>query len=125
MRIIFLFLFLVSSLAISAQSDYDPRLLAKFSEERIVQLQREQPSVIDYWTYYLDHAYTIVNSDKTGKSFSSDETIEIKDLENFNILELDIHMDRKQSKTFKIKGTNSYLLLHSNQTFSELYSRNR
>jgi hypothetical protein len=119
----FFLIFLGSSLF--AQADYDPRLLARYSEDRIAELQREQPSILEYWTYYLDNAYIIVDSEATGKHLKADETIKIKDIENFNILELDIHMDRNHSKVYQIKGTPKYLLLHSNKTFSELFSRHR
>jgi len=125
MRSIFLVLFILSGSSLLAQSDYDARLLAKFSQERIDRLQSERPSVIEYWTYYLDHAYSIVDSGETGKNYQTDQTVEIENLDNFNILELDIHMDRRQAKTYRIQGTDKYLLLHSNQTFSELFSRYR
>ncbi|HKL39043.1 MAG TPA: hypothetical protein VJ894_00090 [Cryomorphaceae bacterium] len=121
-----LFTFLVLGLGVSAlgQADFDTRLLAKYSEERINQLLEEQPSVIEYWTYYLDHSFTIVD-EQSGKSFLTDETIKIKDVENFNVLELDIYMDRKKPKAYRIKGTNKFLILKSNDQFSQAYSLNR
>lgn len=108
-----------------AQSDFDERLLEKFSEERIKSLTEDQPAVIEYWTYYLDHSYMIVDGDATGKLLASGETIKIKNMDNFNILKYDIHMDRSKRKTYSIAGTNSYLVLLSNDEFSKAFSNQR
>ncbi len=106
------------------QSQFDPRLLSRYSEERIAELSDKQPATIEYWTYYLEHSYSIVDN-ATGKSIETNEEIKIKDFEKFNILDLDIHMDRNKSKVYKIKGTDQYLLLKSNDQFSKEFSRNR
>jgi len=108
-----------------AQADFDERLLAKFSEERILELKNDQPQVIDYWTYYLDHSYEIVDQANSGKAFQTDETVKIKDLEAFNILELGLTMDRSASKIYRIKGTDKFLRLYSNNEFVLGYNKSR
>ncbi len=125
MKTLFTLLILAVSLSTMGQSQFDPRLLSRYSEERIAELKENQPSTIEYWTYYLDHSYTIVDGEATGKTMVSDEEIKIKDLENFNILDLDIHMDRNRSKVYKIKGMSQYLVLKSNTQFSQEFSRIR
>lgn len=116
---------LLVGLASFAQSDYDERLLAKFSEERIDQLSKDQPQIIDYYTYYLDHSYEIIDKEKSGKSFQVDQEVKIKDLNSFNILELGLTMDRSASKIYKIKGTDKYLRLLSNREFVLGYNKSR
>lgn len=116
---------LAASLGSMAQADYDQRLLSRYSEERIEELLEKQPSTIEYWTFYLDHSYTIIDSETTGKSIPTDVEVKIKDINNFNILDLDIHMDRSAPQSFRIKGTNQYLILKSNDQFSKEFSRNR
>jgi len=106
------------------QTDYDNRLLAKFSEERIKELQQTQPQIIEYWTYYLDESYQIVGT-ADGKTLPSEKTIKIKDFNNLNILELDVQMDRSMSKSYKIKSTGEYLVLLSNEAFSAKFNRSR
>lgn len=106
------------------QTDFDQRLLAKFSEEKINELQQTQPQIIEYWTYYLDESYQIVGSSQ-GKVLPSEKTVRIKDFANFNILELDVHMDRSMSKSYKIKSTGEYLVLLSNDAFSAKFNRSR
>lgn len=123
------FIFFVASLFIGlsaiAQSDFDERLLAKFSEERILELKKDQPQVIDYWTYYLDHSYEIVDKAASGKSFQTDEVLKIKNPDSFNILELGLTMDRSAAKIYQIKGTDKYLRLFSNNEFVLGYNKSR
>lgn len=116
--------FLAAAVVAYGQTDFDKRLLAKFSEERIKELQETQPQIIEYWTYYLDESYQIVGS-SDGKVLPSEKTVKIKDFKNFNILELDVHMDRSLSKSYKIKSTGDYLVLMSNEAFSAKFNRSR
>ncbi len=124
MRKLLLLLFCAFAGQAFSQADFDQRLLAKFPEERIKQLQQDQPSVIQYWTYYLDNSYSIV-SEADGKAQPTDEIVKIADLENFNILELDVHMDRKRNLAYKIKGTDKYLVMLSNDAFSKRFNAHR
>lgn len=107
------------------QSQFDPRLLSRYSEERIAELSEKQPSTIEYWTYYLDHSYMILDGEATGKTLDTNEEVKIKNIDDFNILALGIHMDGKRQKAFRIKGTNQYLILKSSDQFSKEFSRNR
>ena len=106
------------------QSNFDQRLLARYSEDRVHELLEKQPATIEYWTYYLDHSYTIVDGSE-GKTIKTDEEVKIRDLENFNILDLGIHMDGKRPKAYRIKGMNQYLVLKASDQFSKEFSRNR
>lgn len=125
MKILFTFLVLAVSLGSMGQSDYDQRLLARYSQERVEELLEKQPSIIEYWTYYLDNSYTIVDGEATSKTIQTDREVKIRNLDNFNILDLKIHMDRKRPQSFRIKGTNQYLILKSDTQFSREFSRNR
>jgi hypothetical protein len=125
MKFIFFVAAFLIGFSVIAQGDFDERLLAKFSEERIIELKNDQPQVIDYWTYYLDHSYEIVDQATSGKSFQTDEVVKIKDLDSFNILELGLTMDRSTSKIYRIKGTDKFLRLYSNNEFVLGYNKSR
>lgn len=125
MKAFFTFAILCISMVSRGQSDYDERLLARYSEDRLQELSEKKPSIVEYWTYYLDHSYTIVDGETSGKVLSTDEEIKIKNLKEFNILKLDIHMDRNRPKAYRIQGTNQFLILKSNDQFSKEFSRNR
>ncbi len=118
-----LFLFL-SAADVFAQSNFDDRLLAKFDQERIADLQKNQPQILAYWSYFLDHGYFIGEvADLEGKLKIAEHSVKIKDLNSINILALDVHPDRHMSKAYKIKGTTKYLVVHDNATFSKMYNR--
>ena len=125
MKILITFTVLALSLGTMGQSDYDERLLTRYSEERIEELLEKQPSIIEYWTYYLDNSYTIVDGETTGKAILTDRELKIRNPDKFNILDFDIHMDRERPQSFRIKGTNQYLILKSDTQFSKEFSRNR
>ena len=69
---------LILGIASYGQVDYDKRLLSKYSEEKIEELIDKQPSLIDYWTYYLDNSYTIIDGEATGKFVITDQEVKIK-----------------------------------------------
>jgi hypothetical protein len=125
MKSLFTLLALIVGFAAMGQSDFDERLLVRFSEDYLNKLQQEQPEMLEYWTYYLDHGYTIVDGQLTGKTMTTEETVKIKDLNDINILDLDIQMDGKRPKAFLIKGTNQYLVLKGSRQFSKEFSRSR
>lgn len=125
MKTLFTLVFLTICIGSMGQSQFDQRLLARYSEDRIAELNENQPSTIEYWTYYLDHSYTIVDGEATGKTIDTDEVLKIKDLENFNVLDLGIHMDGYRAKYYKVKGSDQYFVLKSSDQFSKEFSRNR
>lgn len=120
--LIVLFLFFACSLF--AQNQYDERLLAKFNKEQITTLNTSNPEVIAYWTYYLDHAYSIENV-PSGKDVSGLPEVKIKNLNRLNILELDVHMNRVAPMYYRIKGSNQLLVMMSNEEFSEKFNVHR
>jgi hypothetical protein len=107
--------------SLSAQStDYDQRLLARYSAENIMTLQQEHPAIIDYWTYYLDHRVTI-NELPAEKLDTQLGTIEV-DLNEFNILDLDISAYEENGGTLRIKGTNKVMQISSQKHFLKAYN---
>jgi len=113
------------ALASFGQADFDERLLAKYSEKRIKELQEKQPAILEYWTYYLDHSYSIIDGEATGKFLITDQELKIKNLKEINILDLEVFMDRNLTKYYSIKGTSQYLALKSNNQFVREFSRTR
>lgn len=122
MRIVLLLTILCLTGTLKGQSDFDERLLVKFNEERITQLQKEHPEIINYWTFYLDNSYYILDGQTSGKTIPTDNLVEIDNLDDFNILELGLAMNRDQSTTYKIAGSSKYLMLLSNREFVNAFN---
>ncbi len=104
-----------------SQSDFDQRLLVKYDAEQIAQLQENDSRVLDYWTYYLDYSYEIVDI-PSGKENNNFEEIKIKSMEKFNILDSKTKMDRTSPKYYRIKGTNEMLVLLSGDDFTKKFN---
>lgn len=121
MKSILVVLGLICFSSIFAQSDYDERLLVMFDESQIIQFQENDSPSLDYWTYYLDHSYDIVEKPQ-GKNLDDVEELKIKNLEKFNILDSGISMDRHAPKYFRIKGSDQMLVLLSATKFTEQYN---
>lgn len=126
MKLFTFILFLGISVSAFSQADFDKRLLERFSEEQIQALTLEQSPALDYWNYYLDHGYEIVDV-PTGKTTTASQFPEIKykSKEKFNVLDLGVSMDAKTKKYFKIRGSNQLLMLYSRDEFSQLFNEYR
>ncbi len=126
MRLFLMLFFIGLSAYAFSQGDFDKRLLAKYSTDQIADLQKSNNAVLDYYSFYLDNSYILVDSEKSGKQLISTENeLRIKDLNDFNILSYKLTMDRNSRKIYKIKGSNTYLILLANSEFTDLYNRQR
>ena len=110
--------------SITAYSQHDSRLEARFSPEQIAQMEEQHPSVLAYWNFYLDNAYTIQDIPQQ-KLQSMQNSIRIKDLNSFNILDTDLTMKRHGKQYFRIEGTQRMLVLYSNSEFTEMFNAQR
>jgi hypothetical protein len=120
-------LFLLFILAFGSsfsQDNYDSRLLSKFSEERILELQQDHSSVLDYWSFYLDHSYEIVDM-PLGKMNSDLPEIDVKKKKQFNILDYDLKGAGEQKTIYRLKGTNQILILHSASEIAQAFNEYR
>ena len=99
----------------------DNRLYEVFDEDYLAQLQKQNPFLIQRWTYYLDHAFYIVADPKL--SLYEYPSVKIEDLDNFNILKIEREQALKryfnQESTYHIEGTNKALIYHPAQVFNE------
>ncbi|HLV52428.1 MAG TPA: hypothetical protein VKY29_00305 [Cryomorphaceae bacterium] len=124
MKIFIVSLFALFAVSAGAQQNTDPRLKVKFSEERLSELAKNHPSVIEYWTFYLDNAY-VVSTVEPGKNVQDLQTISIDDPNDFNILALDIHPVENASGYYLIEGTDKMLIVHSSEKIAELFNAHR
>ena len=124
MKFFTLILFLGISVSVFSQTDFDKRLLAKFSQEQITDLAANHPDILNYWTYYLDHSYVIVDI-QAGKDVSEYPEIKFKSPEKFNILKIDARMQGVGKTHYRIKNSNQLLILDSSTGFIKEYNAYR
>jgi hypothetical protein len=104
---------ILGGVSLLAQVNYDQRLLAKFSETQIEELQEKSPHVLAYWTFYVNNAYEIVPM-PAGKDGNDLEVIEYTEGE-FNILTSGLHMERSAPQYFRIENSDQVLRLRSSE----------
>ncbi len=112
------------AMALQAQYNVDPRLQVKFGEERLADLQKEHPSVIEYWTFYLDHAYYVADL-APEKDAGELPSVKIDDLSQINILALDVHPMENGNRIYRIEGTDKLLVMYSTEKIAELFNESR
>lgn len=124
MKSILILFFLGVSMSVFAQSDFDKRLLAKYSEEQLTDMAENHSAVLTYWTYYLDNSYEIVDIE-AGKNIDMYPEIKFKSADKFNVLEHDAKRQKVGKTHFRIKNTNQLLVLDSGDDFVKKYNAYR
>lgn len=114
MKSILILFFLGVSMSVFSQGDFDQRLLAKYSEKQIIELQQKNPDIVRYMEYYLDHGFSILtNSDLNGNTISG--TLKLKSLKTskINSLNLGVPLPLNEDTYYNIDGQDEVLVLHS------------
>lgn len=116
-------LFLGNALFSQSSGNYDKRLLAKYSEEQIQNLQQNHPSIIAFWTYFLDHGYYI-SEISASKNYSFVETLDIKesDLNKICLFNLDLPHPLDKYTFYKIQDSNKMLVLYPRNLLVEKFN---
>lgn len=128
MKNIFTLFFLLLSLLLTAQNNsdtklnIDERLYEVFEEDYLTRLKTNNPTIIQRWNFYLDHAWYITDTPKE-KKLQYTGTVHIDNLDNFNILKLEkeqsIHKDWKKRNIYKIAGADKVLIYYTGQQFTK------
>ena len=132
MRSYYSFLLLLIPFSIFSQSPQQPttskqlddRLYEVFEKSYLEKVNKDEPFLIQRWTFYLDNAFFI--SDNSLSKQGNDEdypSVSIPNLEHLNILKLEAEQDLKHDfyteTIYKIKGTQKYLVYYSGKDFVE------
>lgn len=103
------------------QTKADPRLMVKFSQDQLKNLEASSPQVIAYWNFYLDHSYTIEQA-PAGKDLSTLPVLAIEYQPDFNILSTNLTMLRSSPQHFRLAGSDQLLILLSNDAFVKKFN---
>jgi hypothetical protein len=109
----------------SATPTIDKRLYDVFELNDLDKMQKENPTLIRYYNFFLDNSYNIIElpDDKTTKM----KTVIIEDFTDFNILKLinDQQLTRSQDAAvhYKIKNSKQVLELISGKVLIEQFNQ--
>ena len=131
----FAFTLFISGLAFSQTNKIipDPRLKDVLSESKIIKLQTNAPSKLEYYNFLLNNYCTVEKEKPLNGIFKGDissikpingvvalnpETFDIK---TFNIYMYEVGLDLDKLVYYSIGNTNSYLVFLSVREFSKRY----
>jgi hypothetical protein len=99
----------------------DPRLYDALSQAEINEMLDKNPFLIEYYNYFLDNSFKIIEQPK-GKNLQFPGVI-IPDMENFNILAVQKKQKLQRSwdsqTYYSIEGTNKVLVFISEREFTQ------
>lgn len=130
--------FLVFGLAYSfAQTQADTRLLARFSQTQLTQLELAQNAELKFWNYYLDNSFKVLEVGIKTSEYTSLYTIPATDpatglpfdvsnedpiSPSFNPLKFDVPLEADGQKIYKL-DTNRIIVFYSKKTFVNLFNQ--
>ena len=123
--------------AFSQTLPIDNRLRAKYSEEELLDMQRNRPEDLEYFNWFVENSYVIKEAgvsdlpnypklrymDHETKSVGCEVTE--FNAESFNIMEYAIGIKQKKSVAYLIGNTGKVLVLYSNDDLTEKYNEYR
>lgn len=116
--------FLLSSFSVlqpDNKTQPDPRLYDALSQSEINEMLDKNPFLIQYYNYFLDYSFKIIEQPK-GKTLKLPVVV-IPDVENFNILAIQKKQKLQRSwdnqTYYSIEGTNKILVFISEREFTQ------
>ncbi len=103
--------------AVTAQNTTpDARLLKKYTQEQLTQIQKNNPEEIAYLNYCADHAYYLapMPSEKGGAK-ELKGTLTIADVNNINFFELGLNIVEDDYQYYRINGSDKMLVVRSKE----------
>jgi len=106
--------------------NYNEKLLVKYTDKELSQMQKENPTQLDVLDYFVTEGYTIVDmpdkpieyielakvNPKTGQ-VDSDYQITMTDLESFNPFEFNCMFDSGKPMYYKVGNTGKLIIVES------------
>jgi hypothetical protein len=108
----------------------DARLYAVFGKAYIEESIRTDQFALQWWTFYLDNAFVIVNEPPTKDGSVGDfPLVRIADFPHVNILQLEkeqnLTKERNVDTVYRIAGTSKYLIYHSGRNLVDAFNAYR
>lgn len=115
---------LASYIAIGQTTNFDKRLLSKFTEKELLDMQSKNPETLAYWNHYASNAFQVM--DLPAQKAVAHEirgTVKIADMNSINIFELTLTPAPKDYQYYKIEGGNKMLVILSEEQIKAHYSK--
>jgi len=114
-----------SSMLFGQDSEFDSRLLVKYSVKELNKIEKENPAEIKFLAYCLDNGYTLGDypTEKDGK-FDIDGAIEIDDITQINLYQLDIEIKDGRNQMYSVNGKSKLLIVYDSKFLRNKFTQN-
>ncbi|MEN9609228.1 MAG: hypothetical protein RLZZ628_42 [Bacteroidota bacterium] len=104
------------------KTNIDARIYAAYGQEYVDKIAQTNPFLIQYWTFYLDHAFALMDA-PVEKELNSKEypVIKIDNWQHINILQVEKDLQLKSNwdklSIYRIQNTEKLLVYQPGDTF--------
>lgn len=121
----FIFILVFASYyAIAQTSNFDQRLLSKFTEKELQEMQSKNPATLSYWNYYAANAFQIMDLPaEKAVAHEIKGTIKLASLNSVNIFDLHLTPLTKDYQYYKIEGTDKLLVILSEEQIKARHTK--
>jgi hypothetical protein len=104
------------------KTSIDPRIYAVYGHEYVNRIAHTNPFLIQYWTFYLDHAFAVMDIPVEKEDDKSmHPVIKVSNLEQINILQLEKDLQIKPNwdrlSIYRIQNTEKLLVYYPVDNF--------
>jgi hypothetical protein len=112
------------SVLFGQNTEFDSRLLKKYSVKDLNKIEKEDPLEIKFLTYCLDNAFYIGEypTEKDGK-FEINGELEIQDLNNINLYQFDIEIQEGKNQMFSVNNKTKLLIVYDSKFLEEKFNK--
>lgn len=135
--ILLLSLILMGFGAFSQVSSFDSRLYARFSEEDLLEIQRNNPVDIEYKNWFVENAFVIKEIENPESSnypklkyFDKETKLDGAEVneynpETFNVMECSYELLAKSSNVYRLGNTGKIIVFYSREDLIKLFNEYR
>jgi hypothetical protein len=105
----------------------ESRLTDYLGAEKVALLMQNNPDLIVYYNYFLDHSYTLVELPAEKFDPIKDKPIKVSlsngkiDRKKLNVLSLGLQRNKETRLYYQVEGTSQVVAMLSDNEFMELY----
>lgn len=114
------------SMLFGQNTEFDSRLLIKYSVKELNKIEKEDPLEIKFLTYCLDNAFYIGEypTEKDGK-FEINGELDIEDLNNINLFQFDIEIQEGKNQMFSVNNKTKLLIIYDYKFLEEKFNKTK
>jgi len=126
-----LLLFALFFMTSSTTIEPDTRLIDYLGADKVAIMQKNNPSLIHYYNFFLDNSYSIetVPADKLQGNNFEELSLPLSggevDTKVLNVLKLNIQRKYDENIYYKIKGSDQIFIMLSEEVFIKKYNKYR